>query len=46
MTTTLIKKQSTAIDAVRLAQETAWKQRNSEGVTSLLRKIPFESTLT
>lgn len=45
MSTTLIKKNSTAADAVRLAQRTAIAEKNSATVTRLLKKLPFQPTL-
>lgn len=46
MSTTLIKKNSTAADAVRLAQSTARAEQNSATVTMLLKKVPFQPTLS
>lgn len=43
---TLIKKKSTAIDAVKLIQEVAWVERNSGTVQKLLKEIPFEPRLS
>lgn len=45
MTNTLIKRNATAIDAVKLVQATAWKERNSKAVLSLLQQLPYQPTL-
>jgi hypothetical protein len=45
-TTQLIKKNSTAIDAVKLIQAVAWKEQNSAAVQKLLKEIPFQPRLS
>jgi transglutaminase-like putative cysteine protease len=43
---TVIKKKSTAIDAVKLIQQVAWAERNSAAVQKLLKEVPFEPRLS
>lgn len=44
-TATLIKKNASAEDTVRLAQQVAWDERNSDAVNLVLQKFPFQPTL-
>jgi hypothetical protein len=46
MTTTLIKKNASASDTVRLAQMVAWEHRNSSAVLTILQQFPFEPRLS
>jgi hypothetical protein len=43
---TLIKKNASASDTVRLAQLVAWEHRNSSAVLTILQQFPFEPRLS
>jgi transglutaminase-like putative cysteine protease len=45
-TVQLIKKDSSAIDAVKLIQVMAWQERDSAAVQKLLKAIPFQPRLS